>query len=180
MPTLATLAALVLGEVLHPLDIAMKARAQQRFSESAVDTSDSKAGGETHPMGYIDDVGAATPHVDVIFFTEGFNHLGRLFGIYLNPSKTRILISTSGTCSLSSIEKEYGSDIAGHLYKAISLYSPDATPLSTIVADLPKRERTYEALVVSAIHPKIAQCSADGSPLNEASFSLPMADGGHR
>ena len=92
------------------------------FSKSAVDTSDNGAADETHPMGYIDDVGAATPHVDVPFFLEEFNRLGRPFGLYLNPSKTRILISTSGTCSLSSIEKEYGSDIVGDLRKVISLY----------------------------------------------------------
>ena len=103
-PLLPTLAALVLSEVFHPLDMAMKARARKRFSKSAVDTSDNGAADETHPMGYIDDVGAATPHVDVLFFSDEFNRLGRPFGIYLNPSNTRILISTSGTCSLSSIE----------------------------------------------------------------------------
>ena len=56
-------------------------------------------------MGYIDDVGAATPHEDVLFFFEEFNHLGPPFGLYLNPSKTRILILTSGECSLSKIEE---------------------------------------------------------------------------
>ena len=46
-------------------------------------------------MGYIDDVGAATQHEDVIFFFEEFNHLGRPFGLYLDSFKRRILISTS-------------------------------------------------------------------------------------
>ena len=109
-------------------------------------------------MGYIDDVGTATPHVDILFFFEEFNHLGRSFGLYLNPSRTRILISTSGTCSLSSIEEEYGSDIAGDLLKAISLYSTDATSLSTIAADLPQIECTYDASVVHIIRHQIAQC----------------------
>ena len=67
-PLLATLAALVLGEVLHPLDMAMKARARKMFLETATDNSDDGAGGETHPTGYINDVGAATPHVDALFF----------------------------------------------------------------------------------------------------------------
>ena len=62
---LATPSALILGEVLRPLDAALKTRAQQRFIASRVDTSDDGAGDETHPMGYIDDVGAAIPHVNI-------------------------------------------------------------------------------------------------------------------
>ena len=80
-PLLATQAALVLGEIFHPLDLATKASAPKRLSKSVVDTSDDGAGGETHPMGYIDDAGAATPHVDVLFFFEEFNRLGRPFGL---------------------------------------------------------------------------------------------------
>ena len=67
-PLSATLVAIVLGEILRPLDAALKAKAQQRFLASRVDTSDDGAGGGTHPIGYIDDVGAATPRVDVLFF----------------------------------------------------------------------------------------------------------------
>ena len=55
----------------------MKATVRKRFSETAIDNSGDRAGGETHSMGYIDDVGAATPHVDVLFFSEEFNRLGR-------------------------------------------------------------------------------------------------------
>ena len=90
-------------------------------------------------------------------------------------------MSTSGACSLSSIEREYGSAIAGDICKAISLYLKYATPLSTIAADLMKIDRTHEASVVSAIHHQIAQCSAIGTTLNEASFSSLMAviDGLH-
>ena len=150
-PLSTTLAALVLGEVLRPLDAALKTRAQKQLADSAVDISDDGAGGETHPMGYIDNVGAATPHVDVLFFFEEFNRLGRAFGLYLNPSKTRILISTSGKCSLSCIEQEYRSAVARDLCKAIRLYSTDSTLLSTIASDLPKMERTYETSVVKAI-----------------------------
>ena len=87
LPTFGYLAALVLGEVLRPLDMAMKVRAHKRFSETAIDNSDDGAEDETHPMGYIDNVGAAIPHVDVLFFFEEFNHLGRPFGLYLNPSR---------------------------------------------------------------------------------------------
>ena len=84
---MATLAALILGEVLRPLDMAMKVRAHKRFSETAIDNSDDGAEDETHPVGCIDNVGAAIPHVGVLFFFEEFNHLGRPFGLYLNPSR---------------------------------------------------------------------------------------------
>ena len=87
------------------INAALKARAGQRFLVSRVDTTDDGAGGETHLMGYIDDVGTATPHVHVIFFFEEFNRLGRPLVLYLNPSRTRILISTSGNSSLVSIKK---------------------------------------------------------------------------
>ena len=121
-----------------------------------VDTSDDGAGGEIHPMGYMDDIGAATPHVKDIFFFEEFNRLGQPLGLHLNPSKTRILISKSGTSSLTSIEREYGSVVAGDLCKTIWLHLSDATPLSTIADDLPTIEGNYDASVVSAIHWKIA------------------------
>ena len=73
-------------------------------------------------MGYINDVGTANPHVDVLFFLGEFKCLGRLLGLYLNTSKTRILISTSSNSALASIKKEYGSVIAADLRKAISIY----------------------------------------------------------
>ena len=79
-----------------------------------------------------------------------------------------------GTCPLFRIEEEYGPEITADLRKAISLYSTGATPLSTIAANLPKIERAYDTSVVHAIHCQLAQCSTDGTPLNEASFSLPM------
>ena len=44
-PLSATLAALVLGEVLRPLDVAMKTRACKRFLAAASDASDGGAGG---------------------------------------------------------------------------------------------------------------------------------------
>ena len=141
-PLSATLAALVFGEVLCPLDDALKARARKRWADSAVDISDDGGGSKTHPMGYIDDVGAATHHVDVIFFFEEFNRLGKPFGLYLNPSKTRVLISTRWKCPLSYIGQEYASAVARDLRKAISLYSTDSTLLSTIASDLSKMERT--------------------------------------
>ena len=117
-PLSDTLDTLVLGEVLCPLDMAMKVRMHKRFSEKAIDNSDDGAEDETHPMGYIDNVVAAIPHVDVPFFFEEFNRLGWPFGLYLNPPKTRILISTSGACSLSRIGEEYGLEICSRSLKS--------------------------------------------------------------
>ena len=114
-PLSATLTALVLGEVLRPLDAVMKARARKRFPMARVDASDHAAGGETHPMGYIDDGGGVILHVNVLFFFKEFNRLGQPLGLHLNPSQTRILISISGTSSLTNIEREYGSKIASDL-----------------------------------------------------------------
>ena len=75
-PLLTSLAALVLGKVLRPLNVALTARTRRQFLNTMVDTQDNGVGGETHPMGYIDDVGAATPLANVIFFFEDFNRLG--------------------------------------------------------------------------------------------------------
>ena len=80
-----------------------------------------------------------------------------------------------------SIEKEYGSVIAADLKKAISLYSKNATPLSEIVANLPKIESIYEPSVISAIHNKITKYNSEDTPLTEATFPLLVAciDGTH-
>ncbi|KAL7523745.1 hypothetical protein ACHAXR_000310, partial [Thalassiosira sp. AJA248-18] len=56
-PLSATLAALVLNEILLPLDDKLKERAKQRRLNGNM--MDDGCGGETHPMGYIDDCGSA-------------------------------------------------------------------------------------------------------------------------
>ena len=104
-PLSATQSALVLGKGLRPLDVAMEARARKRLLGVTVDSSDDGVGGETHLIGYIDDVGKAASHVDVLFFFKGFNCLEQSLGIFRNQSKTRILVSTNGICSLTNIER---------------------------------------------------------------------------
>ncbi|KAL7524723.1 hypothetical protein ACHAXR_000688, partial [Thalassiosira sp. AJA248-18] len=65
-PLSATPAALVLNEILRPLDAKLKARAKQRMDNG--NAMDDGCGGETHPMGYIDDCGSAVVHADALFF----------------------------------------------------------------------------------------------------------------
>ena len=69
----AALAALMLGEVLKPLDSVLKAQSRNRFLDRSCDNDNDDVGGESHPMGYIDDCGAAVPDEDVIFFFGEFN-----------------------------------------------------------------------------------------------------------
>ena len=92
-PLSSILAALVLHEVLAPIDAKLKIRAANRRQQQ--NTGDDDAGGETHPMAYIDDAGAAVPHEDVEFFFDEFTKLGPQFGCHLNTVKTRIMTSTT-------------------------------------------------------------------------------------
>lgn len=88
-PLSSILAALVLHEVVAPIDAKLKIRAANRLRLQNTGYDD--AGGETHPMAYIDDAGAAVPHKDVKFFFDEFTKLGPQFGCHLNTIKTRIM-----------------------------------------------------------------------------------------
>ena len=59
-PLSATLAALVLNEILAPLTAKLKARAHIRYCQNI--GYDDEFGGESHPMGHIDDVGGISMH----------------------------------------------------------------------------------------------------------------------
>ena len=112
-PLSSILAALVLHEVVALIDAKLKIRAANclRLQNTGCDD----AGGETHPMAYIDDAGAAVPHEDDEFFFDEFTKLGTQFGCHLNTVKTRIMASTSGSSALPAIEHEYGTLIADSL-----------------------------------------------------------------
>ena len=77
-PLSATLAALLLHEVLGPLTVKLNARAFVRWCANNI--YDDEAGGQTHPMGYIDDVCALVSIEDVLFFLEEFERLGVRLG----------------------------------------------------------------------------------------------------
>ncbi|KAL7523043.1 hypothetical protein ACHAXR_000004, partial [Thalassiosira sp. AJA248-18] len=84
---------------------------------------DDGCGGETHPMGYIDDCGSAVVHTDALFFLREFERLAKIHGFSLNSLKTRLLTSTNGTSAIDAIEREYGAIIANKLRRAIADYS---------------------------------------------------------
>ena len=92
---------------------------------------DDNVGAETHPMAYVDNTGANVPHQDVFFFLQEFQCLATPLGCHLNPTKTRIMTSTSGTLSLPAIEQDYGIAVADSVRQALATYSIS----SSIAAD---------------------------------------------
>ena len=122
---------------------------------------DDDAGGESHPMAYIDDAGAAVPHEDVEFFFDEFTKLGPQFGCHLNTVKTRITTcSTSGSSALPAIEHEYGTLIADSLRRAIVKYSVSEVPLSRAQTQLPSIESHYGFEPTAPIRQAILSASA--------------------
>jgi hypothetical protein len=86
-------------------------------------TYDDNAGGETHPMAYVDDTGANVLHQDVLFFLQEFQCLATPLGCHLNPTKMRIMTSTSGESSLPAIKRDYGYAVADSVRQALTTYS---------------------------------------------------------
>ena len=58
----------------------------------------------THVFGYLDDVTTLVPLRNLLFFCQSFNKIGVPLGCFLNPEKTRILTSTSGSSILQDIK----------------------------------------------------------------------------
>ena len=81
-PLSSTLAAIVLHEVLAPLDAALKTRAATHWLNGL--PYDDNAGGETHPLAYVNNTGANAPHQDVLFFLQEFQCLATPLGCHLN------------------------------------------------------------------------------------------------
>ena len=100
LPISASLAALVLQEVLKLLDASLKVRVHKRFLDNNCDNGGDGEWGESYPVGYIDDCRAAIPHKDMLFFFEEFNRLSKLLWYYLNPYRMRIIILMSKLSSL--------------------------------------------------------------------------------
>ena len=179
-PLSSILAALVLHEVLAPIDAKLKIRAANRRQQQ--NTGDDDAGGETHPMAYIDDAGAAVPHEDVEFFFDEFTKLGPQFGCHLNTVKTRIMTSTSGSSALPAIEHEYGTLIADSLRRAIVKYSVSEVPLSRAQAQLPSIESHYGLEPTAPIRQAILSASVSAGVSTRANnhhiantpISIPM------
>ncbi|KAL7533492.1 hypothetical protein ACHAXR_005267, partial [Thalassiosira sp. AJA248-18] len=129
-PLSAVLAALVLQEVVQPILNKLNRRAAAR--RRSRNRYDDGAGGESHPMAYIDDLGMRTS------FSSSLNSNG------LAQTMTRIMTSTSGLSALPAIAQQFGQDIADQVQEAINRFSrkevcidgekvfdDDGTPITT-------------------------------------------------
>ena len=126
-PLSAIFAAIVLNEVLSELDRLLTERAEERLRLG--DKGDDGYGSRTHLSGYVDDVGAVVPVVDVKFFLETFDKLAQRFGCFLNVCKTRILTSCTGQSILPQLRR-VDSSVADELADTIATFSvkPSLTP----------------------------------------------------
>ncbi len=64
---------------------------------------DDGKGSTTHLLGYVDDISACVPLVDLKFLCDNFASISAPLGCFVNPIKTCILTSTSGLSALPNI-----------------------------------------------------------------------------
>ena len=114
-PLSSIFAALVLNEVLVPLDQLMTARAEARVARG--DYGDDNHGSKTVQEGYVDDLFASLAHEDVLFYIDKFNELARPLGLFINPYKTRILTSCNGQSIIPDLA-EHDLEVASSLRSA--------------------------------------------------------------
>ncbi|KAL7531480.1 hypothetical protein ACHAXR_004065, partial [Thalassiosira sp. AJA248-18] len=117
----AVLAALVLQEVVQPILDKLNHRAATRRRQR--NKYDDGAGGESHPMAYIDDLGVFIPHEDLLFFLTEFHRVGPGYGCSLNTRKTRVMTLTSGASAIPAIALQYGQAVADQVQEAINKFS---------------------------------------------------------
>ena len=113
-------AALVLNEILVPLDKILQERADKRTLQQG--PGDNGCKGRTHQIGFANDLGATVVLEDVLFFLEKIDELARLFGCLLDTFKNWILISCSGL-SILPLLLETHQQLAAELDKAIKRFS---------------------------------------------------------
>ena len=105
-PLSVVFAIMVLHEVLAPLDDLLQERAAVRLA--AGDWGDDGHGSVTHLMGYVDDVSAMVPLVDLEFCWRHLKRMGDNLGLFFNAFKTRILTSCDGTSTVDKLERRCG------------------------------------------------------------------------
>ena len=96
-PLLVIFAALVLDRVLWPLDALLRQQANDRLLSG--DHGDHGHGPITHLFGWVDDVMAGVPLVDLKFFGNKFAELVGPLGLKLNPFNAHIPTSCNGISS---------------------------------------------------------------------------------
>ncbi|KAL7527629.1 LOW QUALITY PROTEIN: hypothetical protein ACHAXR_002051 [Thalassiosira sp. AJA248-18] len=118
---LSVLAALVLQEVVQPIFDKLNRRARAALRRRRHNKYDDGAGGESHPMAYIDDLRVFIPHEDLLFFLTEFARVGLGYGCFLNTKKASIMTSTSnsGVSAIPAIAQQFGQDIADQDQEAI-------------------------------------------------------------
>jgi hypothetical protein len=127
-------ASLVVACLLRPLDHLLRNRATLRLQNG--DPGDDGSGGITHLLGYVDDVSTCTPLADIEFLCQNFDLLGRPLGCFINPMKTRILTSTSGSSPLHTLH-ELDSTLATSITRCIATYSTKPNVLDPTGPPLP-------------------------------------------
>ena len=98
-PLSGLLAALVLIQVLRPINRALKARATRRKNTNQGPNDDGK-GSVAATKSIVDDTGVCLTYVDLPWFLKEFQRLGKPLGIALNLLKTIIITSITGTSPL--------------------------------------------------------------------------------
>jgi hypothetical protein len=101
MPTFSHFAYLVIARILQPLDTLLKSRVAAHLLNGH--PGDDSKGSIIHLLGYVDDVSACVPLVDLKFLCDNFASIGAPLSCFVNPMKTRILTSTSGLSPLPDI-----------------------------------------------------------------------------
>jgi hypothetical protein len=110
----------VVANLLQPLDIELRERATTRLKNG--DPGDDGFGGITHLPGYVNNVFACIPLVDLQFLCDQFATIGAPLGCFANPMKTRILTSTSAHSPLPDLH-QINPTLATSISDTISRYS---------------------------------------------------------
>ena len=98
-PLSGLLAALVLTQVLRPINRTLRARAKRRKNTGQGPNDDNK-GSVAATKSIVDDTGICLTYIDLPWFLREFQTLGKPLGIALNLLKTVIITSITGTSPL--------------------------------------------------------------------------------
>ncbi len=121
-------ATLVLHQVLEPLAESLHQQAQLRLGNRH--PGDDGFGGASHIFAYVDDISSTVPLEDISFFCTKLEKLGAPRGCFLNPSKTRILTSTSNSSVIPQLQI-LNPQLANDLTNTLQKYSIQQTLDST-------------------------------------------------
>lgn len=125
-PLSSLFAALVLEEILAPLESLLKDRAHERLLKG--DPGDDGYGSITHFFSFVDDNTTLVPLQDLLFCCDHMKKLAHPRGGYVNTNKTRILTSCNGHSILPSLSRTNAS-LAIQVKTAIANYSNKPNPI---------------------------------------------------